>query len=194
MTSTDPALVQLRADAARTWSPSSADALLRHLVPDPAQLVTKDHLDLRLAAEFATFRGEVTMQLADLRAEAQAESARTEIRFGRTDSRFDSVDSRFDAIDSRFGSRFDAIDSRFGSRFDAIDSRFGSGFDSIDSRFAQVDTEFSNLRLEIASSADRLQVALHRDMISQTKWVVGALLSGIFGFGSLLAAVVAVIG
>ena len=60
MTTADPALDHLR-DAATTgrWDAAAATTLMAHLSPDPTQLVTQEHLDLRLAAEFATLRAEV---------------------------------------------------------------------------------------------------------------------------------------
>lgn len=60
MTTADPALDHLR-DAATTgrWDAAAATTLMTHLSPDPTHLVTKEHLDLRLAAEFAALRCEM---------------------------------------------------------------------------------------------------------------------------------------
>ena len=56
----DPPHHHLR-DAATTgrWDAAAATTLMTHLSPDPTHLVTKEHLDLRLAAEFAALRCEM---------------------------------------------------------------------------------------------------------------------------------------
>ena len=99
MTSTDP-MAGLRAHATRTWSADAADDLVTHLVPDPAQLLTKDHLDLRLAIELGTFRGEVRADMADLRIELRTGLAdlRTEIATGLTDNQFPVAQAQLERV------------------------------------------------------------------------------------------------
>ena len=183
MTSTDP-MAGLRAHATRTWSADAADDLVTHLVPDPAQLLTKDHLDLRLAMELGTFRGEVQADIADLRIELRTGLAdvrgeigdlRTEVRTGLTDVRGELHTGLADVRDE-------------------LHTGLAAHHTEIGDLRTEVRTALADVRSEIASSAAGLQVAMHRDMINQTKWVVGALLSGIFAFGSLLVAAAVVIG
>ncbi len=81
MTANDAALDHLRDLATRTWDADAARTLMAHLAPDTSQLVTRDYLDLRLAAEFGGFRDEVHTELAGLRTEMHTELAalRTEM-------------------------------------------------------------------------------------------------------------------
>lgn len=108
------------AEVVETFSPSTTEMIVRAIADAPCgDLVTKDHLDIRLAS--------------------------FDQRFSDIDRHFIEIDKRFAEIDKRFvqiDERFADIDQRFNTvdlRFARLEAAMKLGFARIDARFVQSD-------------------------------------------------------
>ncbi len=172
MTATDPELAHLHhAAATGAWDPAAADTLMAHL-SDPSQALTREYLDLRLAAESAAIRKD----LATMHAGLAGDIPRLDVR----------VTGQIAELDTRVTGQIAELDTRLTGQITELDTRLTGQITDLDTRLTG---QITDVRTDIA----HLDVSLRQALDQQTRWLIGTLLGSVLGFGSLLAASAAIL-
>ncbi len=184
MTTGTPARDHLRHCATTgQWDAAAADTLMSSL-PDPDQLLTRDYLDLRLRAEFADLRREMfgEMNALEVRVGGEMGALRTDLT-GEMGALRTDLTGEMNARDVVLRGEMGAL------RTDLVGE--------MNARDVMLRGEMGALRTDLVGEMGALRTdlveAMRTHAVSQTRWVVGALLGSIFAFGSLLVAAITVL-